>query len=108
MVLDEGDQALEHVVDVAGEDNVGIGTDFTQDQDQHQAFFDWVAHDKGTARRILVRRGEGLPRMPKSFERLADFGNLTAAMEGRGWREPRIRKIMGENWLSLFKDVWGA
>jgi len=33
--------------------------------------------------------------------------NLTAAMEMRGWKEARIRKVMGENWVRVLKDVWG-
>ena len=35
---------IDYVIKVAGEDAVGIGTDFTQDQDQR--FFDWLTHDK--------------------------------------------------------------
>jgi membrane dipeptidase len=29
-------------------------------------------------------------------------------MERAGWSETRIRKIMGENWVRVFRDVWGA
>jgi membrane dipeptidase len=29
-------------------------------------------------------------------------------MEKAGWSETRIRKIMGENWVRVFRDVWGA
>jgi membrane dipeptidase len=31
---------------------------------------------------------------------------LTAAMEHAGWREAKIRKLMGENWLRLLAEVW--
>ncbi len=102
--LDDAVAAIEHVIRVAGEDRVGFGTDFLQDQDQ--ATLDWFAQDKGTARRVLVRRGEGKPPMPKGLETLADFGNLTAAMQRRGWTGSRIRKVLGENWLRLFGEVW--
>jgi membrane dipeptidase len=37
--------AIDYVIRIAGEDNVGIGTDFTQDQDD--AFFEYLCHDKG-------------------------------------------------------------
>jgi microsomal dipeptidase-like Zn-dependent dipeptidase len=37
---------------------------------------------------------------------IGDFPNLTAAMQRRGWPEPRIAKVMGGNWLQLLKDVW--
>ena len=102
--LDDAVVAIEHVIGIAGEDTVGFGTDFLQDQDQ--AFLDWVAHDKGTARRVLVRRGEGKPPMPKGLERLSDFPNLATAMQRRGWNPSRIRKILGGNWLRLFREVW--
>jgi membrane dipeptidase len=96
--------AIDYVIGLVGEDRVGFGTDFLQDQDQ--AFLDWVAHDKGTARRVLVRRGDGAPPMPKGLDRLSDYANLTAAMAGRGWGEGRIRKVLGGNWLRLFEAVW--
>ena len=44
---------------------------------------------------------------PEGMRRIADFPNLTAAMERAGWPEPKIRKIMGENWLRLLVEVWG-
>ncbi len=101
--LDDYLDAIEHVIDVAGEDRVGIGTDMTQGHGQD--FFDWITHDKGTGRK-LVDFGE--LKNPPGFQRLGEFPNLTAAMEKRGWSEPRIRKIMGENWVGLLKEVWGA
>ena len=33
---------------------------------------------------------------------------ITAAMEKAGWPETKIRKVMGENWLRVLKEVWGA
>jgi membrane dipeptidase len=34
--------------------------------------------------------------------------HLTAAMLRRSWSERRIRKVLGENWLRMLRDVWGA
>jgi membrane dipeptidase len=102
--VDDAVAAMDHVVNLVGEDAVAFGTDFLQDQDQ--AFLDYVAHDKGTARRVLVRRGDGKPPMPKGLETLHDFPNLTSAMRRRGWAPGRIRKVLGENWLRLFAEVW--
>jgi hypothetical protein len=31
-----------------------------------------------------------------------------AAMERAGWSERKIRRVMGENWLRLFSEVWGG
>lgn len=100
--VDDYVAAIDYVVNIAGADVVGIGTDFTQGQDQ--AFFDTLTHDKGYARR-LTEFGEFVN--PEGMRRIGDFPNLTAAMQRAGWPEPKIRKIMGENWLRLLAEVWG-
>lgn len=92
---------IEHVINIAGEDAVGVGTDFTQDQDE--AFFEWLCHDKGYARKLV--HFEPI-RNPDGIRRIGDFPNLTAAMEKAGWSETRIAKIMGENWLRILGEVW--
>jgi membrane dipeptidase len=28
-------------------------------------------------------------------------------MVRRGWSETRIRKVLGENWVSFLREVWG-
>ncbi|OJU29169.1 MAG: peptidase M19, partial [Alphaproteobacteria bacterium 64-6] len=53
--LDDCIDMFEYMINVCGEGNIGIGTDFTQDQDE--AFFDWLRHDKGYARRMVPSRG---------------------------------------------------
>jgi membrane dipeptidase len=101
--VDDYVQAIDHVIGVAGEDHVGIGTDFTQDQGPD--FFRSLMHDKGYARK-LVEFGEVVN--PEGIRRIGDFPNLTAAMERARWSAPRIRKIMGENWLRVLREVWGG
>lgn len=101
--VDDYVAAIDHVAGVAGEDHVGIGTDFTQDQDR--AFFEWLSHDKGYARR-LVEFGDVIN--PKGIRSIGEFRNLTAAMEKARWPERKIRKVMGANWLRVLKEVWGA
>lgn len=102
--VDQCVQVFEYVINVVGEDAVGIGTDFTQDQDAE--FFRWLRSDKGHGR-TLVPGVAGVPKLPAGLERLRDYANLTAAMERRGWPEARIRKVLGENWLRMLREVWG-
>lgn len=101
--VDDYVEAMEYVINICGEDNVGYGTDFTQGYGQE--FFDWITHDKGDGRR-LTNFGEVIN--PKGLRTIGETPNLTAAMEKRKWPEPRIRKVMGENWLRVLHDVWGA
>ncbi len=100
--VDDYVEAIAYVIDIAGEDSVGIGTDFTQDQPR--AFFDYLTHDKGYGRR-LTDFGEIVN--PAGLRTIGEFANLTAAMERAGWRQGRIRKVIGENWMRVLKEVWG-
>jgi len=102
--VDDCVAAIDYVVNLVGEDRVGIGTDFTQDQDAD--FFEWLSLDKGHGRRLIVRDWDVAPQ-PVGFQRLSEFPNLTAAMVRRGWTESRIRKVLGENWVAFLREVWG-
>ena len=101
--VDDYIEAIDYVIDIAGENSVGIGTDFTQGHGQ--PFFDWITHDKGYGRR-LVEFGE--IEFPEGFTSIGDFPNLTAAMQRAGWSDEKTRKILGLNWLRLLDEVWGA
>jgi membrane dipeptidase len=101
--VDDYLEAIEYVLKLCGEEQVGIGTDFTQDYGKD--FFDWITHDKGFGRR-LTDFGEVIN--PDGLRTIGELPNLTAAMERRGWSENRIKKIMGENWLTLLRTVWGT
>ena len=102
--LDNCVEVFDYVINVIGEDSVGIGTDFTQGQDA--AFFDWLRQDKGYARHLMPGGGTVAPK-PIGLERLSDFPALTEAMLRAGWSEARVRKVLGENWLKFLGTVWG-
>lgn len=101
--VDDYVEAIEHVINVAGEDLVGVGTDFTQGHGK--PFFDWITHDKGSGRKLT---DFGTVINPAGMREIADFPNLTAAMSRRQWRAARIEKVMGGNWFRLLEDVWGS
>ncbi|MDQ7734759.1 dipeptidase [Halomonas sp. SpR1] len=96
-------EAIEYVMNIVGEDAIGIGTDFTQGHDQE--FFEWLTHDKGYARRLT---DFGKIINPKGIRTIGEFPNLTEALLKRGMSESQVRKIMGENWVRVLKDVWGS
>lgn len=97
--------AVEHVIGVAGEEHVGVGTDFTEGHGD--AFLEWIMRDKGYGRLVTPTPLEELRIvMPEGLRRLADWPSLTAAMEERGWSEQRIHRVLGENWLRFFGEVW--
>ena len=101
--IDDYVEAIDYVVNLVGEDCIGFGTDFTQGHDD--SFFQWITHDKGSGRK-LVEFGE--ISNPLGLQTLGEYPNLTEAMLRGGWSENKVRKIMGENWLRLLREVWGA
>ncbi|TXN01710.1 membrane dipeptidase [Methylobacterium sp. WL64] len=101
--VDDYVEAIEYVLNLCGEDKVGIGTDFTQGYSRQ--FFDWITHDKGYGRR-LTDFGEVIN--PEGLRTIGEWPNLTAAMERRGWPSARIERVIGGNWFALLRDVWGA
>jgi len=100
--VDDYVEAINYVINLVGEDCVGIGTDFTQGYGQE--FFDWITHDKGTARKLIEF---GRVQNPEGIRTIGEFPNLTRAMDKAGWAQEKIRKIMGTNWIRILKEVWG-
>lgn len=99
--IDDYVEAIEYVVNVAGEEHVGFGTDSIQDQPpEHE---NWLIHDKGYARKLFE---PGEVAFPEGFRTIGDTPNLTDAMLRRGWKESLVERVMGGNWLQLFKTVW--
>jgi membrane dipeptidase len=100
--IDDYAEAIEYVMNIVGEDAIGIGTDFTQGHDQQ--FFEWLTHDKGYARRLT---NFGKIVNPLGIRTVGEFPNLTETLLGRGMPERVVRKVMGENWVRVLREVWG-
>ena len=95
---------IEYLVEMVGIDHVAIGTDFTEGQPRE--FFDWLLSGKS-------KQGPAMAldfpiQNPQGIQNSADFPNLTDALLTRGYTESEAGKILGENMVRLFKDVWNA
>ncbi len=102
--IDDCVAGIDYMINLVGEQQVGIGTDWVQDQDV--AFFDYLSADKGKGRRTTGKGYSKVPAMPKGLETLGDFANFIPAMERAGWNEGRIRGVLGDNWLRFLGEVW--
>lgn len=92
---------IEHVINICGEEQTAIGTDFMLDYPREQ--ISYFLHDKGHGRKLLTPTG---PVFPEAFKRVGQYPNLIAAMEQRGWSAERIERVLGSNWIRLFRAVW--
>jgi membrane dipeptidase len=88
---------ISYVADLVGADHVGIGLDWTPQSLDNITEVDpryWPPREG---------YGQGGP------IRLADpqqLPEITDALLDRGWREPDIRKLLGENFLRVAQAVW--
>ena len=110
--MDDFIEVAEHVINVAGEENVGFGTDVRQnyqtrsiypDEEENPLVPDYWVKDKGYARRLVNFPAR---RYPAGYKDFTSYGLLTAAMEKHRWPEARIRRVMGENWVAFLGKVW--
>jgi membrane dipeptidase len=97
--------AMAYVIDLVGEDHVGIGTDFSLDRPRPGPWLLWANKDKGTAR-TLTEFGSVKISKPKGIERITQMPNLTARMLSRGWSEELVLKLLGRNWLRVLEAAW--
>jgi membrane dipeptidase len=112
--LDDFCRHVEHLVDVCGIDHVGIGTDKTGkgpgtesiveypgSMPRHRAgTFDWAGF------RLKEHRLTPEYRL-KGYDTFGDWPNLTVALAQWGFNEEELRKLLGLNFLRVFRDIAG-
>ncbi len=67
---------IEHVAAVAGENAVALGSDF-----------------------------DGFVPLPRGLRDVRDLPQITQTLWNRGWREPKLKKLLGENFLRYFESL---
>jgi len=108
--LEDYVDALDDMVDRIGIDHVGIGTDFTQDQPQ--SFWRYIGSQQGTrfpAKYIDPEvRYDKMRLYPKGLQSPDKLPALADALVTRGYRWSDVEKLLGGNWMRLFREVWAG
>jgi len=86
---------------LVGVDHIGIGPDFVFGRGIN---YDLVNQSMSINREI-ISDGEWL--YLKGFENISELPNVTKGLIDRGWSTGEIRKVLGENWLRVYRKVWG-
>ena len=104
---------VEHVAKVAGEDHVGIGTDngvlpITLD-DGNQGGSSTNGRRSGS-RRGSPSPGEavGVYPMVADYNSVDRYRRFVGDLEKRGWSQARLEKLMGGNFLRVYREAWGG
>ena len=103
---------IEHVAKIAGEDHIGIGTDNgvlprVIDEETRKQNREWAL---ARMKAGIAAPGEG----PDVFPIVADYNSidrfqrLASELSRRGWSTSRLEKLLGGNFLRVYRDAWGA
>ena len=103
---------IDHVANVVGEDHVGIGTDNgvlpqVVDEAAKKRIREWNAE---RVKAGIAAPGEG----PDVFPMVADYNSIdryrrvAADLAKRGWSQARLEKLMGGNFLRVYREAWGG
>ncbi|QNA83163.1 peptidase M19 [Sphingomonas sp. So64.6b] len=103
---------VEHAVNVCGEDHVGIGTDgsITSFDDMPAYLANFHKEYEARANAGIAAPGEGPDRYPFIMDLRGpdQFWKLADLLAKRGFKEARIEKILGRNFIDYAQRVWGS
>lgn len=103
---------VEHVARVAGEDHVGIGTDngvlpTLLDAETRKKMDKWQQQriDAG-----IASPGEAIGVYPlvEDYNSVYRYRRFARDLEKRGWSQARLEKLMGGNFLRVYREAWGG
>ena len=87
---------------LVGVDHIGLGADFTHGANARvDGSVAFAFSEEMTYAHQPIAYADG-------FEDPSQTPNLIVEMENRSWRQEDIGKVMGGNWLRVYKDAWGS
>ncbi|MFQ5690868.1 MAG: dipeptidase [Gemmatimonadota bacterium] len=96
--LDDLVDHAEYIGDLVGPEHLGLGLDFAEEDEED---YDFYGYDE----RYYPRPPWVYPTGIRSF---SDLPNVAEALLGRRFTEDEVRGILGENFLRVFRLVWGG
>jgi membrane dipeptidase len=103
---------VEHVANIAGEDHVGIGTDngvlpTNLDPASKKRMDDW---QRQRIKLGIAAPGEAVGVYPyvADYNSVDRYRRFATDLQKRGWSEVRLEKLMGANFLRVYRDAWGG
>ena len=103
---------VDHVANVAGEDHVGVGTDngvlpLLLDDAAKERLKRWQLD---RIARGIAAPGEAVGVYPyvEDYNSLDRYRRFASDLAKRGWTQARLEKLMGGNFLRVYKEAWGG
>jgi membrane dipeptidase len=103
---------VEHVANIAGEDHVGIGTDngplpTPLDDETKEKLKKWQL-DRIKAGIAAPGEAVGVYPLVEDYNTVDRYERFANDLVKRGWSQSRLEKLMGGNFLRVYRDVWGG
>lgn len=98
---------IDYVVNLVGIEHVAIGSDWNLKNTRNDAERMRMAQlflDKYPE----MRRYGSVGREPIGLDYTPELLNLTRGLVSRGYQDSDILKILGDNWLRVMREAWGA
>jgi membrane dipeptidase len=103
---------VEHIANVAGEDHVGIGTDNgvlpqLVNEETTRKLNEWAQKRMDAG---IAAPGEGLNVWPMvaDYNSVDRYRRFASDLQKRGWSEARLEKLMGGNFVRVYREAWGG
>ena len=103
---------IDHVARIAGEDHVGIGTDngvlpMTLDAKTRENLRKWQMERLKAG---IAAPGENPDFIPvvEAYNSVDRYRRIAVDLIKRGWTQARVEKLMGGNFLRVYREAWGG
>ncbi|NNE42370.1 MAG: dipeptidase [Marinicaulis sp.] len=96
---------IEHAVNIAGYENVALSTDFAV-----RGISPWATKEEWYEPRLKIFKPSYDVKWPPWIPELDTpdrFRNLLPVLDRRGWKSRDMERLLGQNWMRLFRDVFG-
>jgi membrane dipeptidase len=102
--LDDFLAHMDYLIDLAGPDHVGIGTDINENFSAMPipSMYE-IQYGQVSAEALVANRAK---KRVIGFERLEDVRNVTRGMIARGYSDEDIAKVLGGNFMRVAAAVW--
>lgn len=94
---------VDHLKQLVGADHVALGPDFVEGIDVSLPDNEWPGP---LWRADMISTGASIDYV-YGFQAIDELPNVTSALMSRGWTEAELRKLLGENWLRVYRAAWG-
>ena len=103
--LDQHLDQYDYVKNLVGIDHVALGSDFFCGSEER--FEKLLTNLDGNLYFSPEMLSEGSPKLVEDYKDISEVGNVIKGLKDRGWSREELNKLLGGNWLRVYKQVWG-